>query len=164
MLNLVKQLSICFFFWSLKNGRKMSSVDAIAMNVVETSATYAIHMSVKIAVTPKDILQKVSDGADARLGETVERLLLLLRNHHTHNSWRHECWCEYCKFIRDNYTTEKLRLHQLKKRHNILDNICWANTHGEVATLLRLDLEMLETKSLLRSLKIQKKELQTNVI
>jgi hypothetical protein len=50
-------------------------------------------------MTPQQILKEVQDKADARFGETIERLLLTLRHRHTHQCWRKECYCEYCQFI-----------------------------------------------------------------
>jgi len=68
-----------------------------------------------------DILQKVRDGADAHFGNTVDKLLSLLRHQHTHQSHKKECFCEYCSFIRTEYTDSKIALHRIKKRIDYYD-------------------------------------------
>lgn len=115
-------------------------------------------------MTPKEILQLVQEGADARLGETVEKLLLILKYRHTHQCWRKECSCEYCRFINGEYVSEKLALHALKKRHNILENMYWTATDGEVAKMEFVAYKMLQQKSKIRTLKNHKKELQGHIV
>ena len=68
-----------------------------------------------------DILQKVREGADAHFGDTVDKLLLLLRRQHTHQSHKGECHCEYCSFIRTTYTDAKIALHRIKRRFDYYD-------------------------------------------
>jgi len=117
---------------------------------------------VKIAVTPKEILQLVQKGADDRLGETVERMLLILRYHHTHQSWRKECSCEYCQFINGEYVKAKLKLHQIKKRINRIDY--WACADWEMTLMPQLVVDQLNQKCEIHVLKKHKKELQENII
>ena len=118
----------------------------------------------KIAVTPKEILQRVQEEADARLGETVEKLLLILRYRHTHQCWRKECSCEYCRFINGEYVTEKLYMHALKKKNNILEQMYWTATDGEVARMYYLTEQILAQKFKIRILKEHKKKLQGNIV
>jgi len=115
-------------------------------------------------MTPNEILKLVQEGADARLGETVEKLLLILRYRHTHQCWRKECSCEYCRFINGQYVTEKLLLHGLKKKENILEQMYWTATDGEVAKMYFLGTQILEQKSKIRTLKEHKKKLQGNIV
>ena len=115
-------------------------------------------------MTPKEILQRVQEEADARLGETVEKLLLILRYRHTHQCWRKECLCEYCRFINGEYVTEKLALHGLKKKENILEQMYWTATDGEVARMYSLGTQILYKKTLIRELKQHKKQLQGNIV
>jgi hypothetical protein len=115
-------------------------------------------------MTPKEILKRVQEEADARLGETVEKLLLILRHRHTHQCWRKECGCEYCRFINGEYVTEKLYLHKLKKKENILEQMYWTATDGEVARMYSLGFQILQQKTLIRGLKDHKKQLQQNIV
>lgn len=115
-------------------------------------------------MTPKEILKRVQEEADARLGETVEKLLLILRYRHTHQCWRKECGCEYCRFINGEYVREKLYLHGLKKKENILEQMYWTATDGEVARMYSLANQILNQKSLIRELKQHKKQLQGNIV
>jgi hypothetical protein len=118
---------------------------------------------VKIAVTPKEILQRVQMEADVRLGETVERLFSILRNRHTHQCWRKECGCEYCRFITGKYVDEKLALHALKKRIRILDDY-WNVCDYELPLIRKLEMDASNQKSKIRLLKGHKKELQENIL
>jgi hypothetical protein len=70
-----------------------------------------------------DIIQRVKDGADAKIGDTVDILLAILRRQHTQQSYRNECFCEYCRFIRKDYTVSKIILHKIKRRFNYYDGI-----------------------------------------
>jgi hypothetical protein len=115
-------------------------------------------------MTPKEILKLVQEGADARLGETVEKLLLILKYRHTHQCWRKECSCEYCRFINGEYVSEKLALHALKKKENILEQMYWTATDGEVARMYSLGFQILQQKTLIRRLKEHKKKLQGNIV
>ena len=90
----------------------------------------------------QQIFQLVKEGADAHLGETIERLFSILRNRHTHQCWRKECDCEYYLFINGPYVREKLKLHSIKKHLNRLDNY-WCNpcSDGEIGLLSRIQHE-----------------------
>ena len=121
------------------------------------------HDTARIAVTPKQILQMVHDGADARIGDTVERLMVILHNRHTHQCWKRECGCEYCQFINGEYVNAKLQLHQIKKQINHYERI-WYLTDGEVNATVGLVKKQLEQKQHVRMLKTHKKNLQTNII
>lgn len=118
----------------------------------------------KRPMNPSKILELVKQGADARLGETVERLLLNLRYHHTHQSWRKECGCEYCRFINSQYTHAKLYYHQLKKKHNILEATHWDATDAEIVRMHHMEEMMLHQKSMIRNLREHKKDLQQKII
>lgn len=115
-------------------------------------------------MTPAQILKLVQEGADARLGETVEKLLLILKYHHTHQCWRKECSCEYCRFINGEYVTEKLALHALKKNFNRLDSMYWTATDGEVARMEFAWERMVKKKQYIKSLKNHKRELQGHIV
>ena len=117
-----------------------------------------------IAVTPKEILKLVQEGADARLGETVEKLLLILKYRHTHQCWRKECSCEYCRFINGEYVSEKLALHALKKNFNRLDAIYWTATDGEVARMNYAWESIVEKRKRIKILKSHKRELQGHIV
>jgi hypothetical protein len=118
---------------------------------------------VKIAVTPKEILQRVQTEADARLGETVERLFSILRNRHTHKCWQKECDCEYCRFINGEYVDAKLTLHKIKKRVRFYEDI-WNLTEYEMNCLWKWDMHACNQKEHIRDLKNHKKELQENIL
>lgn len=118
---------------------------------------------VRIAVTPKEILHRVQKEADARFGDTVERLFSILRNRHTHQCWRKECGCEYCRFITGKYVDEKLVLHRLKRRIRILDDY-WNASDYELQLLWQLQADQWKQKAKIRLLKGHKKELQDNIL
>jgi len=118
----------------------------------------------KRPMNPSKILELVKQGADVRWGDTIERLLLVLRQHHTHQSWRKECDCEYCRFINGKYTYAKLTLHKMKKERNILEAMYWDATDGDVAKMYYHYNEIIEQKWLIRQLKDHKKDLQQNII
>lgn len=120
----------------------------------------------------KQIHEKVAVEADARFGETIDRLLTIVRNRHTHNCNK-ECGCEYCRFITGDYIQNKLRLHRLKKDLRYYDN---GDFH-----LMRLDHDMMratnshnfywilnftieDLKRRIKELKCHKKDLRTNII
>jgi len=79
-----------------------------------------------------DIRQKIKEDADARFGDTVDKLLYLLRQQHTHQSHKGECFCEYCTFIRTKYTDSKIALHHAKRKFDYYDNYYSANHDGTV--------------------------------
>ena len=110
-----------------------------------------------------EILNKVRKGADLRINETVDKLLLILRNRHTHQSWMTECYCEYCKFIRKDYTHKKLELHHIKKQYNYLQ--CEYEFVGdESQTTERLNSRIFFKEQELRELKQFKNLLKTQII
>lgn len=114
-------------------------------------------------MNPKQILKRVQEQADARMGETVERLLYTLRMQHTHECWRKECFCDYCRFINGDYVQNKLYLHRLKKRINYYDYIS-SLTDGETSVMVSLENSVLDQKIKIQNLKEQKKNLQKNVL
>ena len=114
-------------------------------------------------MTVTEILLRVQREADARLGDTVERLFFILRNRHTHQSWRKECGCEYCRFITGEYVDEKLSLHKLKRRIRILDDY-WNASDYELQLLWQLQADQWKQKAKISLLKGHKKELQENIL
>ena len=98
-----------------------------------------------------DIISEIKRLADARFGEVIEKVLLNLRYHHTHQCRRKECECEYCQFINGPYIREKLALQKLKRRIRYYDQIWWLT-----------DMEMEKVKIL--HLKDQKKEMQREIL
>jgi hypothetical protein len=114
-------------------------------------------------MTPQQIVNRVQKEADARLGDTIERLFFILRNRHTHQCWRRECDCEYCRFINGKYVDEKLALHYLKRRIRILDDY-WNNSDYELRLLWKLQVDQCNQKTKISLLKGHKKELQENII
>lgn len=70
-----------------------------------------------------DIRNKVQKEADSNLGDVVDKLLLLLKQVHSHQSHTNECFCEYCNFIRGDYTKFKLAFHHAKKRFENYDGL-----------------------------------------
>jgi hypothetical protein len=113
-------------------------------------------------MTPKEILDIVREKADTRLDETVEKLLAILRNRHTHQCWQRECSCEYCQFINGQYVDLKLSMHRLKVRINRIDY--WDARDWEMTLLPQLSMDMMKLKEKLRTLKAHKKDLQTNIV
>lgn len=115
----------------------------------------------------EQIRKKVAVESDARFGETIDRLLTIMRNRHTHKCHEKECWCEYCKFIRGEYVTEKMVLHTLKVR---LRNITTDSMQSYHFTDYYIhDATYIETKigaqmQKVAELKAYKKDLQTNII
>jgi len=114
-------------------------------------------------MTPQQIVNRVQKEADARLGDTIERLFFILRNRHTHQCWRRECGCEYCRFINGEYVDEKMALHYLKRRIRVLDDY-WNASDYELQLLWQLQTDQWKQKSKIRLLKDHKKELQENII
>ena len=111
----------------------------------------------------QQILQLVKKGADERLGDIIERLFSILRNHHTHQCWRKECYCEYCRFINGKYVDEKMTLHHLKKRIRILDDY-WNSSDYELQLLWQLQADQWRQKTKIRLMKDHKKELQKDIL
>lgn len=73
-------------------------------------------------MTPQQISNIVNEKAQARLHDVVERAFIQLRNRHTHNKNRQECICDYCRFIRNEYTLTKIYLHRLNKKLRDFDH------------------------------------------
>ena len=109
-----------------------------------------------------EIRARVKAESDARFGETIEKMLLILRYQHTHQCWRKECWCEYCQFINGTYVAHKLNLHQMKKRLN------WYEYHtlnwDHAVDLMSLESNMWAQRQRIATLKQHKKELQKEVL
>ena len=67
-------------------------------------------------MTPKEILDRVSKIADTRLDETIEQLMSILRSKHCKSRWREGCDCDFCEFLKGEYTDAKLKLHRIRKK------------------------------------------------
>ena len=126
-------------------------------------------------MTPNKIRELIDKEADARFGETIERLLIIVRNRHTHQCGYDECRCEYCQFINVDYVSTKLRLHRLKRNLRHYDNgdyhkiesgldlqIAGASNSHQFYWYLNYSIEALKRN--LKKLKCHKKDLQTNII
>ena len=107
----------------------------------------------------RDLIQRT---ADARFGETIEKLLLLLRQQHGHQCWRKECSCGYCRFINGEYVDAKMVLHQMKKRMN------WYEYHSltfdEASGMMSLEHNLWLQKQRISALREHKKELRKDVL
>lgn len=112
-------------------------------------------------MTLQEIQSKVDAAASARLPEVVGRVFATMRNQHTHNSWRGECWCDYCVFIRGEYVDAKMALHAIKKRLRYLEWVC---TDTEIHTMNRWYEQEGLQKWKCWELKQQKKALKEEVI
>lgn len=110
-----------------------------------------------------EIRARVKAESDARFGETIEKMLLILRYSHTHQCWRKECGCEYCRFINGQYIGEKLRLHAIKKRIRYYEQL-WALTENEMHGMLGVESLAAVQKWRIKELKGHKKEMQTHVL
>lgn len=115
-------------------------------------------------MTPNNILELVQKGADARMGDTIERLLFIMKNKHTHECNRRECNCEYCRFIMGDYTPQKLILHRIKKRISEIENHSWHCADYELQLLWQLQTDFHKKKSQIRELKEHKKDLKEIII
>jgi len=111
----------------------------------------------------QEIKQKVAEAADARIGDTIVKLLETLRNRHTHQCWRKECGCEYCRFINGDYVNAKLGLHQLKKRIRYYENI-WNLTDHEMHAMMSVEMQANLKKFQIKMMKAHKKDLQGNIV
>ena len=110
-----------------------------------------------------DILQRVKDGADAKIGDTVNLLLSLLRRQHTHQSYRGECFCEYCSFIRREYTDSKLALHRIKRRFYYYD--CYSDLTNEAKhSMLTTQNKLIEQMKVVSKMKQKKLEMHKDVL
>ena len=110
-----------------------------------------------------DILRMVQEGADARFGDTIEQMLLLLRRQHTHQSHKKECFCEYCKFIRKEYTDSKLALHRVKRRFGYYDQI-WNLTNYENELMVNVQSQMVSRMNIVRDMKKKKFDMWKDVL
>ena len=108
-------------------------------------------------MTATQILKEVKERADARMGETIERLFPLVRNYHAHQAWRGECYCQYCDFIRNQYVPYKMQIHKLKKRIRYLE---WANGDVESQAAYASDKRLTEMMLKLREVKQHKCQLK----
>jgi hypothetical protein len=87
-------------------------------------------------MTPKEILDKVSQIADTRFDETIGRLMVTLRQRHCKLKWRgdNDCTCEMCVLIKGEYVNAKLNLHRVRRRIDRLDlwdSEVWVDTLHE---------------------------------
>lgn len=114
-------------------------------------------------MTTQEIRQKVAEAADARIGDTIVKLLETLRIRHTHQCWRKECCCEYCRFINGNYVNTKLFLHKLKKRIRHYEYLYHLTEH-EMHSMLSVKMQANLVKQQIGVLKVHKKDLQGNIV
>lgn len=114
-------------------------------------------------MTARQIAKRVQDEADARFGDTIERLLLILRQRHTHQCWRKECSCDYCRFINGKYVDEKLRLHAMKKRIRKYENLFYL-TEDDTFGMLGVESSAAIQRLYIKELKEQKKDLQKEIL
>jgi len=114
-------------------------------------------------MTARQIAKRVQDEADARIGDTVERLLLILRQRHTHQCWRKECSCDYCRFINGQYVDEKMRLHAMKKRIRRYEYL-FHLTEDEMHGMLSIESLAAIQKLNIKELKGHKKDLQKDIL
>ena len=109
-----------------------------------------------------DIRARVQAESDARFGETIEKMLLILRQRHTHLCWKKECGCEYCRFINGIYVDNKLRLHNMKKR------LAWYEYHSltfdQACSMMSLEMNVARQIWNVKVLKGHKKELQKEIL
>lgn len=109
-------------------------------------------------MTATQLLKEVKERADARMGETIERLLPLVRNYHAHQAWRGECFCQYCDFIRNEYVPYKMQMHKLKKRIRYLE---WANNDVDIHNAWAADKRLMDMTHELFKIKHHKKQLKS---
>ena len=113
-------------------------------------------------MTARQIAKRIQDGADARFGDVIERLLLSLRQKHTHQCWHKECGCDYCRFINGPYVDEKLRLHAMKKRLRHYEHmfLTWDKAVG----MIGMESNIVEQKWRVKAFKELKKEMQKDIL
>jgi hypothetical protein len=109
-----------------------------------------------------DIRARIQAESDARFGETIEKMLAILRNQHGHQSWRKECPCEYCRFINGEYVENKLLLHKMKVR------LKWYEYHSltfdQACGMMTTEWRIAHQRAWVHHLKQRKKELHKNVL
>lgn len=115
-------------------------------------------------MTPQQIVDRVNSEASARFIEVIERVLPVLRNRHAHKACLRECWCDYCRFIQNTYTAEKIHLHRTKARLNRFGNDYWDDEEMSLSQVQRLSNEVYAQKFKVRELKAIKNELKTEVL
>lgn len=108
-----------------------------------------------IAVTPKEILDKVSQIADTRLDETIEKLMVTLRHNHCKGKWRVGCDCDFCRFLKGEYAEQHIRIHRLKRRIEHVD--IWGAPDWEMTLFDQLQRDMKRNLEKLIEMKEQKK-------
>ena len=113
-------------------------------------------------MTTADIKQRVREGADARFGDTVDKLLLLLRRQHSHKSHFLECDCEYCRFILTKYTDSKLAFHRTKRRMDRIDY--WGGPDWELTLLDQLKTDMIQKFQRVNEMKAKKLDMWKDVL
>ena len=113
-------------------------------------------------MTARQIAKRVQDEADARFGDTIGRLLLLLRQRHAHQCWRKECFCDYCQFINGQYVDEIMRLHAMKKRLRYYEYT--SLTMDETDVMMKLDTDVAVQKWRIKDFKKLKKEMQKDIL
>jgi hypothetical protein len=113
-------------------------------------------------MTARQIAKRIQDEADARFGDVIERLLLNLRQRHTHQCWHKECCCDYCRFINGPYVDEKLRLHAMKKWLNRYEYISLTWDHSP--DMMKLELDIANQKWRIKAFKDLKKAMQKDIL
>lgn len=114
-------------------------------------------------MTLAEIKKVINEQANNRLDETIDYLLVFLRNKHTHQSYIEECYCDYCTFIRCKYTPQKLNYHHLKRKIYILtDGDPFINYSNKYMNLLYS--QQIEEFSKIQELKRFKKVLMETVL
>jgi hypothetical protein len=114
-------------------------------------------------MTATEISKRIQQEADARFGDTIEKMMLILRHRHTHQCWRKECRCGYCQFINGQYVNEKLKLHQMKKRIRHYEYLFYL-TESEMHGMMSVEMLAARQKMVIRCLKDHKKELQKEIL
>ena len=110
-----------------------------------------------------DIRTLIRQESDARFDETVGKLLEILRNRHTHQCWRKECSCEYCRFINGPYVAEKLALHQLRKRIRYYERLFYL-TDSEMHGMMGVESRAAAQKWRIKAMREHKKSLKDNIL
>ena len=110
-----------------------------------------------------EIRMRVKAESDARFGETIEKMLLILRYRHTHQCWRKECSCDYCRFINGQYVNTKLALHHTKKRIRFYEQVFYL-TENETYDMIGVESRAAVQKMRINELKEHKKELQKEIL
>lgn len=113
-------------------------------------------------MTVQEIRRRIAEGADARFGETIEKVMFTLLNRHTHQCWRGDCDCEYCNFITGDYINAKMHLHKLKKRLRKYERC--GLTFDDACGMMSIETLVDYQQEYVRRLKRHKQSLKTNIV